>query len=151
MYESMICEDKIRSAMAIRIRASPTLLLLLLIGCSYTPTPPSALPSSGSQVLRGTVYPDGTTTVWAESPHEGVLSVTVSEEMPAGVPIGVAVGGPTGSSGHCETGDPVAMAIGSTPQEVPAIAAGLYCLNVSDTGSVKSRSGVSFSLTVRFR
>ena len=137
--------------MAKRTAALLTLLLLLSTGCSYTPTPPSALPSSGSQILRGTVYPDGTTTVWAESPHEGILSVTVSEEAPAGVPIGIAVGGPTGASGRCETGDPVEMATGSSPQEVPASAAGLYCLNVSDTGSVKSRSGVSFSLTVAFR
>jgi hypothetical protein len=135
--------------MAIRTSAVLT-LALPLVSCSYTPTPPSALPSSGSLVLQGTVYPDGTTTVWAESPHEGTLSVAVSEQKPAGIPIGVAVGGPTGSSGHCETRDPVDMEAGSAPQEVPATAEGLYCINVSDTGSVKTRSGVSFSLTVAF-
>ena len=80
--------------------ASLLALTLLVIGCSYTPTPPSPLPSSGMQVLQGTVYPDGTTTVWAESPREGTFSLTVSEEKPAGVPIGVAIGGPVGAAGH---------------------------------------------------
>ena len=79
--------------------ASLLALTLLVIGCSYTPTPPSPLPSSGMQVLQGTVYPDGTTTVWAESPREGTFSLTVSEEKPAGVPIGVAIGGPVGAAG----------------------------------------------------
>ena len=131
--------------------ASLLALTLLVIGCSYTPTPPSPLPSSGMQVLQGTVYPDGTTTVWAESPREGTFSLTVSEEKPAGVPIGVAIGGPVGAAGHCETGDPIDMAAGSAAQEAAVPGAGLYSINVSDTGSVKTRSGVSFSLTVRLR
>jgi hypothetical protein len=146
----MICEDKIRSVIPVRTSALLT-VTLLFTGCSYTPTAPSDLPSNGSQVLRGTVYPDGTTTVWASSPHGGTLSVTVSEENPAGVPVGVAVGGPVGAAGHCETGDPVDMDAGSAPQDVPAPAEGLYCINVSDTGSVRSQSGVAFSLTVKLR
>jgi hypothetical protein len=126
-------------------------LSALFIGCSYDPAPPSPLPSSGSQVLRGTVYPGGTTTVWVQPQREGTLSLSLTEESPAGVPLSVAFGGPTGAEGKCETDHPVNMDTTSAPQPALAETAGLFCIDVSDIGFVKSNSGVSFGLTVKLQ
>jgi hypothetical protein len=134
----------------IATRAILLFMALVFIGCSYTPTPPSALPSSGPQILRGTVYPDGTTTVWARSP-QGAFTLAISDEKPAGVPLGIAVGGPLGPSGTCDTEDPIDMQAGSAARDVPAPESGLYCINVIDTGSVTAKSGVDFALTVTAR
>jgi hypothetical protein len=135
----------------IALRIAALTLPLVLIGCSYDPAPPSPLPSSGSQVLRGIVYPGGTTTVWVQPQREGTLNVALTEESPAGVPLAVAFGGPTGAEGKCETDNPVNISSGSAPQPVVAETAGLFCIDVTDIGFVKSNSGVSFGLTVKLQ
>jgi len=109
------------------------------------------VPPTGPQVVRGTVYPSGTTTVWVQSAHEGTFSVVMSEEKPAGVPLSIAFGGPTGAEGKCETDNPVNIASGAAPQQADAAAAGLYCFDVSDIGFVTQKGGVDFALTVTLK
>ena len=121
---------------------------LLFIGCSYGPTPPSNVPPTGPQVVRGTVYPGGTTTVWVQSAHEGTFSVVMSEEKPAGVPLSIAFGGPTGAQSKCETDNPANISGGAAPQQAGPAAAGLYCFDVADIGFVTQKTGVDFALTV---
>src|SRR5579871_1579690 len=118
----MICEDKILGMIALRTvaRFAPLALAALFIGCSYDPAPPSPLPSSGSQVLHGTVYPGGTTTVWVQAPREGTFSLSLTDENPSGVPLAISFGGPTGAEGKCETENPIRMDTTSAAQ--PALA-----------------------------
>ena len=149
----MICEDKIRSVTAARTaaRLAPLALAVLFIGCSYGPTPPSNVPPTGPQVVRGTVYPGGTTTVWVQSAHEGTFNIAMTEENPAGVPLSLEFGGPTGAEAKCETERPANMVAGGAPRAEEAPAGGLYCINVSDTGTVTQKNGVDFTLTVTLK
>ncbi len=127
---------------------APVALLAPLIACSYTPTPPSNLPPTGPQVVRGTVYPGGTTTVWVQSAQQGTFNIQMTEEKPAGVPLSVAFGGPTGAEAKCETEGPANMVAGGTPRREEIATGGMYCLDVSDTGSVTQKNGVDFTFTV---
>ena len=131
----------------VAVRTLILILALVFIGCSYGPTPPSNVPPTGPQVVRGTVYPGGTTTVWVQAANAGTFTVVMSEEKPMGVPLSIAFGGPTGPESRCETDNPVNIASGGAPQQAEAVA-GLSCIDVSDVGFVTRKSGVDFALTV---
>ena len=94
------------------------------------------------------MYPGGTTTVWVQSPHQGTFNVAMTEEKPAGVPLSISFGGPTGEEAKCETERPANMVAGGAPRQEEAATAGMYCINVSDTGFVTQKSGVDFAFTV---
>jgi len=114
-------------------------------GCSYTPTAPAPFALQTTQVLTGSVYPDGTTTMWLTTRESGTLSITLTSTEPGPVALGLALGILAG--GHCEQREHVNARPDSVPQIAASTETGTYCVEVSDLGSV-TQSGVKYSLQV---
>ena len=130
-----------------RLLVITVVLLVLSSACSYTPTLPSPFTSPTTQVLDGTVYPTGTTTMWLTTTVAGTLRVTLTSAEPGPVTLGLGLGALSG--GRCETQMRVDAQPGPTPQITTAADAGTYCVEVSDLGSV-TESGVNYSISVEF-
>lgn len=127
-------------------RAAVALSAILSVTCNYTPTLPSPLVPSGTQVLAGTVYPNGLTKFVLTTGAPGTLTVTLTREDPGPIPLTIKLGAP-GPSGECETISEITTRAGAAPQITTSVEAGQHCLDVSDVGFVKL-SGTEFSLSV---
>jgi hypothetical protein len=84
--------------------------------------------------------------MWLTTTQVGMLVVNLTRAQPV-VTLGLSLGVLTG--GHCQQLQRVDVQPGSTPQIVAAAEAGMYCVEVSDLGSVPL-SGVTYSVSVGF-
>ena len=112
--------------------------------CAVTPTEPSPLTAPGTRVLVGTVYPDGATTMWVTT-QAGTLTVTLTDPKPTAIALGLGLG--VRNLEHCDLTAQANTQGSSTPQITTPVAAGTYCVEVSDMGVVSS-SGAPFSVSV---
>jgi hypothetical protein len=129
-------------------RAAFVAIAGLFTACAYTPTPPSPFSSATSQVLKGTVYPGGTTTLWLVATRPGTFSLRLANVDPDGLTLGIGFG--LLSAGGCEQRLYVRAQTSGASQLSSQVDAGTYCVDVSDLGSV-GLSGAQFSIEVQFQ
>lgn len=122
-------------------------LTTLSVACSYTPTTSSPFTSPATQVLTGTVYPTGRTTLWLTTTQAGTLSVSLTDAEPPAITLGLALGVLKPHEKKCDLITQARVQPGSKPQITAQAGAGTYCVEVSDTGVV-ALSGAPFSVTV---
>ena len=134
----------------LKIRSVGLLVGLLvgsLSGCAYTPTSPSPFSSATSQVLKGTVYPGGITTLWLVAGRSGTFSLNLASVDPGGMTLRIGFG--VLRAGHCEQRLHVDAPVSAITQLSSQVDAGTYCVEVSDLGTV-GLSGAPFLLHVQF-
>jgi hypothetical protein len=123
-----------------------TAVVVLTMACRYTPTVPSDVVPLQTQVLEGTVYPEGATPFRLTITQAGTLAVVLTRESPSAVTLSVTVGTPSGHVGCAATSAIQTTANSRVPVSVP-VEPGEACLEIADAGFVP-QSGTEFSVSV---
>lgn len=115
-----------------------------------TATTPTAASPIYSEEFAGTVSVSGSTFYSFSVTQYGVVNVTLSSVggafVPATVTLGIAIGVPSGES--CVPSSNVSTKSGTSAQLSSTLAAGVYCVVVSDVGNLFAPA--TFAVTIAY-
>jgi hypothetical protein len=127
-----------------------TALALIVAACSgsnSTPTLTAPAPATTTETFTGTVPVGGVDFKPFTVAQAGTLSVTLTAAgPPSTIFMGVGIGTPSSSTCAVISGDSTITPAGVTAQLTGTVAAGTYCVQVSDVGN--EASPVTYSVTV---
>jgi hypothetical protein len=113
-----------------------------------TPTTPTAPPSPATEILSGTMAPNGTATRTFTASKSGTVSVTLTAAgPPSSIVLGLGLGIRAATGLDCEFTTTVNTPAGAAAQLTATVDAGTYCAGAYDIGNV-GPGGVTVTVSV---
>jgi hypothetical protein len=126
-------------------------LAVISIGCSSTPTAPTATtpstPTAGTDTFASTIAPQGGSFHIFTATQSGAVSIVLSSTVPPGAQVGVGIGIPNVGGVGCSLSITTHAAASGAPALTASVDAGDYCAGAFDIGNV-STAGLSFVMQI---
>jgi len=134
-------------ARSLRRLTLSTSVLIAAAGCTDLPTAATDATESPIGSFSSLLTPGGSASRTYVMETPGTLSVRLASTTPDGVLLGLGIGIPKSSGAGCSLNFTVQTAAGPTPQVSAATAAGVYCVQLYDLGTLTEPMAFTLSLS----
>jgi len=125
-------------------------LAVLCAGCSSTTAPSSTSSSTSSPVsetFTSQIFAQGSAFRTFTASQAGTVTITLLGG-PAGMPLGLGLGLPGETAGHCQLTFVINASPGGATVLSNAVDAGTFCAGVFDVGDIPPSTAVPFSIRI---